>query len=74
MKVDVKLNFYDIRVMVNGLPHVVIDRREYVGYQSYFENETKCTIEFYTKTNVIVCEYDSIEKWKKILKALNDKL
>ncbi len=75
MKVEVQLNFYDIKILVNGLPHVYLSRKEFVGFQSYFENESKCSIEFHCKGGVVVTtEYDSMDKWKAVLRELNKKL
>ena len=71
MKIEVQLNHYDIKVMINGLPHIVIDRKEYVGFQSYTDDDQMCVIEFYTKTNKIKAEYDNRRKWLQILKELN---
>jgi len=58
--------------MINDLPHIVIDRKAYIGFQAYTDDDKMSVIEFYTKTNKIKAEYDDIDKWKKILIALNE--
>lgn len=72
--VQVELKHYTIKVLIDGLPHIVIDRKEYVGFQSWRDDDSMCIIEYYTKTNKITTEMDNVEKWKSILKALNDNL
>jgi hypothetical protein len=74
MKIEVQLNHYDIRVMIDGFCHVYIDRKEFVGFQAWTDDEKMSVIEYITKTNKIKAEYDSVEKWKEVLKALNDNL
>jgi hypothetical protein len=71
MKIEIQLNHYDIKVMINGLPHIVIDRKAYIGFQAYTDDDKMSVIEFYTKTNKIKAEYDDIKKWEQILKELN---
>jgi hypothetical protein len=74
MKVEVQLNHYDIKVLIDGLVHVCIDRKKYVGYHSYFENGSKLVIEYHYKGGFILTEFDTVTKWKQILKALNEKI
>lgn len=71
--VEVKLDYDNIKVKINNLTHVSILRNEYVGYSSWIENECY-NIEYVTKTNTILTEYNSIEKWKLVLNKLDEKL
>ena len=74
MKVEVQINHYDIRVLIGGLPHLYILRKEFVGLQSWNDDESMFVIEFYTTHNKIRAEYDTKEKWLSVLKAINSKL
>lgn len=74
MKLEVQINHYDIRVMLDGLPHVYILRKEFVGFQSWADDESMFVIEYYTTKNKIRTELDTKDKWIKLLKALNEKL
>lgn len=74
MNVEVQIEHYYFKVLINGYCHVCIDRSEFIGYQSWMDADTMCVIEYYTKTNKITTQQDSIEKWKELLKALNDNL
>lgn len=74
MDVQIKINHYDLRIMINGLPCVYILRKEFCGFQSWNDDESMFVIEFYTKKNKIRTEWDTREKWETVLKALNNKL
>ncbi len=74
MNVKVELDHYYFKILIDEFPHIIIDKKEYIGFHSWFDSERECSIEFITKTNTILCEYDSKEKWLEILKALNDNL
>lgn len=74
MNVNVEIGHYYFKVLIGGLVHVCIDRKEFVGFASYYNCDTMCVIEYITKTNTIKTEQDSKEKWIAILKALNQAL
>jgi len=74
MKVEIITGHYYFKVLIEDFPHVVIDRKEFIGIASYTDCESLSVIEFITKTNTIKTEYDSVDKWKQILKELNDNL
>jgi len=74
MKVEVQVGHYYFKVMIDELLHVCLQRDEFIGIHSYYDCETLCVIEYITKTNKLRTEFDSVEKWKQILKALNDNL
>jgi hypothetical protein len=76
MAVEFTLKLQDnaLRIYCNGVPHVALRRSELIGFQAW-KLGTDCIkycIEFYTKTGDICCEYDTEEKWKTILKLLDD--
>ncbi len=60
--------------MINDLPHLMIYKSEFIGYQSWIDSDSECYIEFATKTTSIKCEYDSKEKWLQMLKAINENI
>lgn len=74
MKVDVSIGHYYFKVFIDGVIHVCIDRNQFIGVVSWYDCETQCSIKWITKTNNIKTEYDSVEKWKQVLKAINDNL
>ncbi len=75
MKVVVQLNHYDLRVMIDGLVHVYIPRKQFNGFHSWADDSAMWVIEYRLKNgDRIKTEFDSKEKWQKILKELNDKL
>lgn len=71
MKVEIKIDYYNIKIYIDGLVHLCLKRNQYVGYQSWSDGNGAYKIEFYTKTNSITIEQDSKEKWVQILKALD---
>lgn len=74
MKIKIIQDYYQIKILINGLPHICILTKEYVGFNSWMDSETNCSIEFITKTNTFIVEYDSKEKWIAVLRAINNKL
>ena len=74
MKVEVEIGHYYFKVLIDGLIHVCIDQKEFVGINSWTDCDTMSVIEYITKSNCIRTEFDSIEKWKIVLNALNENL
>ena len=74
MSVSVEIGHYYFKIIIDGFCHVCIDRKEFIGFHAWYDCETMCVIEYYTKTNTIRTEQDSVDKWKKILTALNKNL
>ena len=67
MKVEIQTGHYYFKVLIDDLPHVVIDRKEFIGIASYTDCESLSVIEFITKTNTIKAEINGTEfiltKW-----------
>lgn len=64
-----------VKIYINNIIHLAIKQDELIGIHSWlmgYNDDRKYCIEFTTKTNTIISEYDEIEKWKAIL-ALLDK-
>lgn len=71
MKVKVEIGHYYFKILIDNLPHIVLETKEFKGFHSWKDTETMCCIEFLTKKNKIKVEYDSVDKWKQVLKELN---
>lgn len=74
MNVSVEIGHYYFKVLIDGLIHVCIDQKEFVGISSWTDCETMSVIEYITRTNCIRTEFDNIEKWKIVLQELNNNL
>ena len=74
MKVSIEIGHYYFKVLVEDLPHVCIETKEFKGFHAWSDSETHCSIEWVTRTNRFTTEYDSMDKWRQILKALNENL
>lgn len=73
MKVSSKNDHPYFRIYIDDLLHLQFIKEEYIGHQSWKENSTKFCIEYYLKNgNTILSEYTSIEKWKNIIKILEE--
>lgn len=71
MKVDVTSTEREVFIRFNGITHFRCDRREIVGLQSWIINRGRVTptyaIQVVMRTRDIILEYDSAEKWKRVL-------
>lgn len=61
------------KIYINDLLHVAVRIKDLSGIQSYFRGEEWFCIEFYTE-RIILCEYNNQEKWKSVLKLIEDNL
>lgn len=59
-----------IKIYINGSIHLCFKQDSLLGIQSWIGTD-KYMIEFYLNGNNILCEYDSVKKWKKILSLLS---
>jgi hypothetical protein len=74
MKIEVEISFFHLKIKFNGLVHLHINRSDFLGYQSWIDGPKYC-IEFTMKNNsVILCEYDTMEKFRTILEQLDERL
>ena len=74
MNVELKINHYTIKLLIDGYIHVFIRREQFIGFSSWDDGNNKFAIEYYTTSNSILTEQDSKEKWLQILTELNNKL
>lgn len=70
MEVEVSLKGDEFKIYIDGKPHLkIFDRIS--GYQSYIKENKWYIIEFYVNSETIEVEYDSFEKWNKILTLID---
>lgn len=71
MKIDVKLKGDVFTIHIDDLPHLYICE-PILSFQAYNHQNKFYNIEYKTKNQTILTEYDCIEKWTEILKQLNN--
>lgn len=73
MKIEVEVSHYNIVVRINGVTHLRLERRHYLGHQSWLDgnDRNKFVIEYTLVGGQITCDYDSREKWVTILDGLD---
>lgn len=72
-KFNIKIH-HEIRftkIYVDEILHIYFLNDELVNIQSWKDTHDKYVIEYVFKTTTTISEYDSIEKWKQILKVLD---
>jgi hypothetical protein len=74
MTVEAKINYYSLRLYIEGILALHIRRRKYIGFHAWTDGNERYCIEFHTGKKNILTEWDNIDKWKAILKELDDKL
>lgn len=62
-----------LKIHINGALHLSLTTYD-LQLQSWKKSKTSYWIEFTTKTGVILCEYNSLEKWKTILRLLDENI
>lgn len=77
MKVEVVLGHKALRVRINGLLHIHLDRAKLLGFSSWEEGRPahSFAIEFYLSEGApVLAEYDRRDLWTAILKGLSETL
>lgn len=70
MKIELQIKDDAIKIFINSIIHVCVNQKELQGFQSWIGSD-KYMIQFYLKGGKILCEYDSIDNWSKILTLLS---
>lgn len=72
----VSMSFNALKIQFGGFTHLRIDATKLLGFQSWREGygNKKFVIEYTLAGGQIVCEYDSEDHWKTILKGLDEAL
>jgi hypothetical protein len=66
---------YAIRVYFGDVLHLHVDRAKYVGLQSWTDHAASYSIEITTRDGAsITLEYDRADKWRAVLKAIDEVL
>jgi hypothetical protein len=65
-----------LKIFINDIIHLSISYRDIISIHSWIMNKDWYCIEFYIlgKEERILCEYDSIKKWKSVLCLLDEHL
>jgi hypothetical protein len=72
---EVTVNGRTLRIYINEVLHLAIDREKFIGLQSWIEEVDWFCIEYYyLGSDPILSEYDDFEKWKEILRLVNQNL
>ena len=66
------IDHYSIRIYFGEVLHLYVKRLELLGLQSWRDGEHSYSIEFTLTGGSITAEYDDADKWRVILKALDD--
>ncbi len=64
----------EVCIAINGIPHLKFLKRKYIGLQAWYESKNDFRIEIYLEGATILTEYNSLEKWKAVLKFINDQV
>ena len=75
-KILVEMRYNALRISFGGITHLRLDMTKYVAHHSWRQGygNKKFVIEFTMDGGVICCDYDREDKWKAILKGLDDAL
>jgi len=75
-KLDIKVTVKDnqIKILINGIIHLLIKQDQLIGVQSWILGNDHNTywIEYTLKDREILTGYDEFDKWKTILKLLDE--
>jgi hypothetical protein len=69
--ITIEQDFESIRIYINGLIHLYLLKKTFVGFTSYLQNGCYI-IEFCTSGKRILLIHEKREMWEAILKLLND--
>lgn len=72
--IEVVLTHYSLKVRFGGVLHLRIPRRELICISSWSDDPKHFSIEYTLRGGDTVCEYDDEEKWRFILKRLDELL
>jgi hypothetical protein len=73
MTIEAKTENGAIKVLINGLPAVCIKQDSFEGFHAWIFSHDSFFIEFTLSSgSTITREYDTRDKWERILKALDN--
>jgi len=62
-----------LKIYINGLLHIALPIKKINGVQAWADHGW-FVIECHSESSVVVMEYNTIEKWRKILEIINTHL
>ncbi len=71
--IEVKLDFTNLKIYIDGLLHLMLRRDSILCIHSYKNGSNYFVIEYQLEATIVKTEYKDIEIWKTILQEL-DKL
>lgn len=77
MEINVSGDSYWCKILINGVVHLKINRRNYNGFHAYidYNAKVKWQIEIYQWYSApAVVEYDTEEKWLMVINLLDENL
>jgi hypothetical protein len=72
MIVTHKLRVDIVKIYVEGILHLFFSKHQLIGIQSWVEGKDFFVIEITLSDGIILCEYDTKEKWLSILAILDE--
>jgi hypothetical protein len=64
----------DVCIEISGIPHIKFLKSKYIGLLSWYNSKMDFRIKIYLKGAVIKTEYNSLDKWKKVLEIINSQI
>lgn len=74
MEIVCKSDALTLRIFINDILYLFLDKKKLIGLQSWYINEWDLKIEIYTTDRDILLEYNSLEKWKRVLALINENI
>lgn len=74
IKIEGKCDYKELRILINGLPHIIFPRHKRIAFQAWYEGTEKegRIYKFELDNGEINSEYhyDSFETWKTIIEII----
>lgn len=71
--IEFKQDYKTWRILINGLPHLIICREGFLGIHTYYDSE-ECYIEIFMRDGKGIIIHEKEENWKEILRLLDANL
>lgn len=72
LKYSVKVESLYIKIYINDILFLMYNQQDFKGMQSWIMGENFYCIEIYLKDTTIELNFDSFQKWKNILKLIEE--
>lgn len=74
MTFDLKIKGSWVKIYIDNILHVQFKQQDFEGIQSWKEGPNWFDIEYYIKNRSMLTAYDDVNKWKEILKLIDERL